>query len=62
MFRTRLPGSLIGDVAFDSHGDALAPRVTVLRVVGGGSTAGSFFTAQGAAVERVDTVSPALIR
>jgi ABC-type branched-subunit amino acid transport system substrate-binding protein len=62
VFRTRLRGSLIGDVAFDSRGDALTPRVTVLRVVGGGSVSGSFATEQGATVERVDTVRPGLIR
>jgi ABC-type branched-subunit amino acid transport system substrate-binding protein len=61
LFRTRLRGSLIGDVSFDAHGDAQRPRETVLRVVGGGSASGSIATVQGAAVERVDTVDPALI-
>jgi DNA-binding SARP family transcriptional activator/ABC-type branched-subunit amino acid transport system substrate-binding protein len=61
LFRTRLRGSLVGDVSFDPNGDAEQARVTVLRVVGGGSTAGSFASTQGTAVERVDTVSPALI-
>jgi hypothetical protein len=51
-----------GDVAFDSRDDVLAPGVTVLRVLGGGSVAGGFATVQGAAVERVETVDPALIR
>jgi branched-chain amino acid transport system substrate-binding protein len=62
VFRTRLLGSLVGDIGFDRNGDVLAPRATVLRVVGGGSAAGSLATVQGAAIERVDTVDPALIR
>ena len=61
VFRTRLRDSLIGDVSFDANGDAQQPRVSVLRVVGGGSAAGSFATVQGTVVERVDTISPALI-
>jgi branched-chain amino acid transport system substrate-binding protein len=61
VFRTRLQGSLIGDVAFDARGDTRTTRVTVLRVVGGGSAASSIASAQGATVERVDTVRPALI-
>jgi branched-chain amino acid transport system substrate-binding protein len=61
LFRTRLRGTLIGDVTFDPRGDALAAQVTVLRVVGGGSAARSLASVQGAAVERVDTVSPSFI-
>jgi ABC-type branched-subunit amino acid transport system substrate-binding protein len=61
MFRTRLQDSLIGDIAFDRRGDAVAAPVTVLRVVGGGSSANSIASVEGATVERVDAVSPDLI-
>lgn len=61
MFRTRLRDSLIGEIAFDRRGDAVAAPVTVLRVVGGGSGANSIASVEGATVERVDAINPELI-
>jgi branched-chain amino acid transport system substrate-binding protein len=61
VFRTRLDHSLIGDVSFDARGDIRSGRVTILRVVGGGSPSASIATLQGAAIEREDTVNPGLI-
>jgi branched-chain amino acid transport system substrate-binding protein len=60
MFRTRLQGGLLGDIAFDARGDVQPAVVTVLRVVGG-SSATSIASAEGAAIERVERVDPALV-
>ena len=60
MFSARLHDSLIGDIAFDRRGDAVAAPVTVLRVVGGGS-GDSIASVKGAAVERVDHIDPAFV-
>jgi branched-chain amino acid transport system substrate-binding protein len=60
LFRVRLPGSLLGDIAFDHRGDVIRPRVTVLRVTGGG---GSFniASAEGGVVERIYEPSTRLV-
>jgi branched-chain amino acid transport system substrate-binding protein len=60
LFRTRLHGTLIGDVAFDPRGDIAQGAVSVVRVVGRGRST-SIASEEGGVVERVLRLSPALV-
>jgi branched-chain amino acid transport system substrate-binding protein len=59
LFRTRMRGSLIGDIAFDERGDITEGTVTILRVVGRGRSP-NIASVDGTVVERVMRLSPKL--
>jgi DNA-binding SARP family transcriptional activator/ABC-type branched-subunit amino acid transport system substrate-binding protein len=61
LFATDTRGAMIGDVAFDTRGDIEQGAEAIVRLVGGG-TGASVASTDGSVIERVTSLSPALVR